>query len=236
MKLGFDLTWFERGIQLPVHAPIGHLICVGGSGSGKSTALLYWILQVRKTDKTDLWILDFKASHEFDGVTKLDQYATFEDCYERLEQFYRLFQSLPEGGDGSNHILIIDEVAGLLTHFSMRKETKEKSEQIRQTMSSILMLGRSRRCYLWLVMQRFTATIFPSGCGAVDNFHIYVGLGRLTVEGRKALFAGEHLDGEEMLIMGQGKGLVLIEGKKLRAIILPQISKPTILQLLQPLA
>ena len=95
------------------------------------------------------------------------------------------------------------------------------------------MLGRSRNCFLWLVMQRFSATIFPSSSGAVDNFHICVGLGRLTVEGRKSLFAGEHFDGEDVLTFGQGKGLVLIDGQPLKALALPRVSKQKMLMKLQ---
>ena len=33
-------------------------------------------------------------------------------------------------------------------------------------------------------MQRYTASIFPSSSGSADNFHVCVGLGRMTVDGR----------------------------------------------------
>ena len=74
---------------------------------------------------------------------------------------------------------------------------------------------------------------FPASSGSADNFHIYVGLGRLTVDGRKGLFAGEHMEGEENLQFGMGKGIVLIDGQNLRALVLPKISKKKILGLLQ---
>lgn len=223
IMLGFDLqTYIHDGVKIPLTAPIGHLICVGGSGSGKSTGVLYWVLKTRSLN-IHYTILDFKASHEFEGIT--DDYAEFEGCYDRIVAFYDFFLSLPEGGDGRIHVLLIDEIAGLLTHLSMDKEGKQKADKVRQIMSSILMLGRSRNCFLWLVMQRFSATIFPSSSGAVDNFHICVGLGRLTVEGRKSLFAGEHFDGEDVLTFGQGRGLVLIDGQPLKALVLPRVSK-----------
>lgn len=131
----------------------------------------------------------------------------------------------PEGGDGTNKILIIDEIAGLLTHFSTTKEGKTKVDEIRAIMSSVLMLGRSRKCFLWLSMQRYTASIFPASSGSADNFHICVGLGRLTVDGRKGLFAGEHFEGEEDLQFGQGRGIVLIDGQPLKALVIPKVSK-----------
>lgn len=183
------------------------------------------------TKNIDLHILDFKASHEFIGITK--NFAEYEDCYDKIVEFYDMFIKLPEGGDGKIKILLINEIAGLLTHLSMKKDTKAKADEIRQIMSSILMLGRSRNCFLWLVMQRYSATIFPASSGSADNFHVSVGLGNLSVDGRKGLFAGEHFDGEDDLLFGQGKGIVLIDGQPLKSIIIPKVSKKRLLELLQ---
>jgi hypothetical protein len=149
--------------------------------------------------------------------------------------FYDMFCMLEEGGDGSNKILIIDEIAGMLSHLSMTKEGKAKAEKVRQIMSSILMMGRSRNCYLWLIMQRYTATIFPASSGAVDNFFVYVGLGRLSVESRKSLFACEHIEEEEYITFGMGKGLILIDGQDIQTLIIPNVSKEKLLLKLQKL-
>ena len=187
-------------------APVGHTIVVGGSSSGKSTSVLYWLWKLKKYDCT-LYIADFKKSNDFCGISS--NFAEFEDCYQLIKDFYETFLKTPEGGDGTK-ILIVDEIAGLLTHFSMTKEGKAKADEIRAIMSSILMLGRSRRCFLWLSMQRYSASIFPASSGAVDNFSVIVAVGRMTVDGRKGLLAGEHFEGEDELQFGQGRGIVLI--------------------------
>lgn len=233
MMLGYDLFMYQtEGIKIPLSAPLGHLIVVGGSGSGKSTALLYWLSKMKKQQiAVELYVMDFKASHEFMGITS--NYAEFEACYEKIVDFYTMFSMLEEGGDGTVKILLIDEIAGLLTHLGMNKENKAKADEIRMIMSSILMLGRSRNCFLWLAMQRYTATIFPASSGAVDNFHIYTGLGRLSVDSRRSLFAGEHIEAEEKLLFGQGKGIVLIDGQPLQTLIIPQVSKTRLLELLR---
>lgn len=230
--LGYDYMMFNtEGIQIPLYAPVdSHLIVVGGSGSGKSTAVLYWLYKLREHN-CDLHIVDFKASHEFEGITP--NYAEFEASYDEIKSFYEAFTSTPEGGDGQVKILLIDEIAGLLTHYSISKEGKVKAEEIRNIMSSILMLGRSRKCFLWLSMQRYTASIFPSSSGSADNFHICVGLGNLSVDGRKGLFAGEHFAGEEFLQFGQGRGIVLIDGQALKGICVPKVSKRRLLELLR---
>ncbi len=217
IMLGYDcLYWQNQGLMIPVYAPLnGHFIVVGGSGSGKSTAVLYWL---------------YKARH-FKTITP--NFAQFEDCYDLIKSFYRDFQDTPEGGDGSIKILLIDEIAGLLAHFGMTKETKAKADEIRSILSSVLMLGRSRNCFVWLSMQRYSANIFPSSSGSADNFHVCVGLGRLTVDGRKGLFAGEHFDGEETLQFGQARGIVLVDGQPLRSLILPRVSKRIVLSKMQ---
>ena len=179
---------------------------MGGSSSGKSTSVLYWLWKLKKYDCT-LYIADFKKSNDFCGISS--NFAEFEDCYQLIKDFYETFLKTPEGGDGTK-ILIVDEIAGLLTHFSMTKEGKAKADEIRVIMSSILMLGRSRRCFLWLSMQRYSASIFPASSGAVDNFSVIVAVGRMTVDGRKGLLAGEHFEGEDELQFGQGRGIVLI--------------------------
>lgn len=230
--IGFDFEFLEnQGLKIPLFAPLAsHLIVVGGSGSGKSTAVLYWLYKIRNYG-CKLYIVDFKASREFEGIT--ENFAEFEASYNLIKKFYEDFLATPEGGDGKIKILLIDEIAGLLTHYSMTKENKAKADEIRNMMSSILMLGRSRKCFLWLSMQRYSATIFPASSGSADNFHICVGLGRLTVDGRKGLFAGEHFDNEENIRFGQGRGIVLLDGQPLKAIIIPQVSKKKVLKLLQ---
>ena len=115
----------------------------------------------------------------------------------------------------------------------MTKSNRTKADEIRAILSSVLMLGRSRNCFVWLSMQRYSASIFPASSGSADNFHICVGLRKLTVDGRKGLFAGEHFEGEETLLFGQAKGVILIDGQPLKGIIIPKVSKKRLLQLLQ---
>lgn len=231
IMLGYDYQLFSiQGIKIPLYAPLNsHTIVVGGSGSGKSTAVLYWLYKMKKFD-CELHIVDFKASHEFNGIS--DNFYEFEDAYEGIKQYYEVFLNTHESNNKIK-ILLIDEIAGLLTHYSMTKEGKQKADEIRNIMSSILMLGRSRGCFLWLSMQRYSASIFPSSSGSADNFHVCVGLGNLTVDGRKGLFAGEHFAGEESLQFGQGRGIILIDGQPLKGVIIPKVSKKRLLKLLQ---
>lgn len=232
LMLGYDYALYcIQGIKIPLYAPLdSHFIVIGGSGSGKSTSVLYWLYKMKQYN-CYIYIVDFKASHELRGIT--EHFAEFEDSYAMIKQYYEDFLSTPDGGNDSIKILLIDEIAELLTYYSMTKEGKIKADEIRNMMSSILMLGRSRRCFLWLSMQRYSASIFPASSGSADNFHVCVGLGTLSVDGRKGLFAGEHFAEEEELQFGQGKGIVFIDGQPLKGIIIPKVSKKKLLKLLQ---
>ena len=93
--LGYDYKWLsEHGEKLAVSAPVGHTIVVGGSGSGKSTFVLYRLWKLKKYDCT-LYIADFKKSNDFCGIS--NNFAEFEDCYQLIKDFYETFLKTPEG-------------------------------------------------------------------------------------------------------------------------------------------
>ena len=220
MQIGYDLIT-EQSITAQI-TETGHLCCVGGTGSGKSVATLYLLFQLLKNYSVELYIADFKKSGDYKGIT--EKFAEFKDVNELIEDFYAEFEKTPENNP-TIKILLIDEYAGYIVWLT--QNDKKKTEEIKGKISNILMLGRSRHCFVWCIQQRISASLFPAGIGAIDNFQICIGLGRLSVESRKSLFAGEHLEDtefEEQYHPKTGQGLILIDGQELKPIQIPYIS------------
>ena len=196
---------------------------VGNTGSGKSVAALYFIYKLLKAGlPVHLYIGDFKKSGDFRGLSK--DFAEFDAVTGLIDAFYAVFEATPEGCRELK-ILLLDEYAGYTTWLT--QQDKKKAEEIKGKIANLLMLGRSRHCYVWCIQQRMTATLFPAGIGAVDNFQICVGLGRLTPDSRRSLFAGEYPDDSPFMQNfqpGTGRGLILIDGRPIRPFAVPRIS------------
>ena len=226
LQLGYNLI-SEEPIIVDMELT-GHICIVGGTGSGKSMAALYILYNLLKNYNVKLTICDFKKSGDYKDIT--NSFAEFSDITGCIEDYYEEYQNTPENNPQIK-ILLIDEYAGYMIWLT--QNDKRKAEEIKQKISEILMCGRSRHCFIWCIQQRISASLFPSAVGSIDNFQICVGLGRLTVDSRKSLFAGEHLDNivfEERYYPKTGQGLVLIDGQELQPLQIPYISNKTYLK------
>lgn len=228
LQLGYNVL-----TEKPIIADMeitGHACLVGGTGSGKSVATLYLLYNLLKNYSVKLTICDFKKSGDYKDIS--DRYAEFSEVTRCIEEYYNEYEITPENSS-QIRLLLVDEYAGYIIWAT--QNDKKKAEEIKQKISEILMLGRSRHCFIWCIQQRMSASLFPTGIGAIDNFQICIGLGRLSVDSRKSLFAGEHLDNiafEERFHPKTGQGLVLIDGQELQPIQIPYIADKSRLKLL----
>lgn len=228
MQLGYNLLT-EKPITVNMENT-GHACIVGGTGSGKSIATLYFLYNLLKNYKVKLTICDFKKTGDYECIS--DRFAKFDDVTQCIEEYYDDYEMTPEN-NSQIKLLIIDEYAGYMIWVTQRD--KKKAEEIKQKISEILKMGRSRHCFVWCIQQRVSASLFPSGIGAIDNFQICIGLGRLSVDSRKSLFAGEYLENksfEECYHPKTGQGLALIDGQELQPLQIPCIRDKERLKLL----
>ena len=233
VKLGYNY----RHKKQPIFTDTGHLhLClVGGTGSGKSVATLYILYNILKLkEKVELYICDFKKSNDYFQLS--ENFAKFDKVTDLIDKFYKLFENTSEG-DTIIKILLLEEYCGYIIWLS---QDRKKCEEIKGKISNLLMMGRSRHCFVWCIQQRISASLFPSGVGAIDSFQVLIGLGRLTVDGRRSLFANEHLQNEEFEAIykpGTDEGICLIDGQPLYPLEIPRIpDKEKLKRLLRKLA
>lgn len=220
LKIGVDYKY-----RTPIYVDldkVGHTAIVGATNSGKTTETLYMLYQLLKLPcPVTLFTGDFKKSGDYKGIT--NNFAEYMEIVLLIDKFYKEFEETPEGSTEIK-ILLIDEFASLSIMLS--QFDKKKADDIKNKIGTILMLGRSRHCFLWCVQQRLSAQFFLSGTGALDNFSVCIGLGNLSVESRKTLFAGEHfqdVDFERNFHPTTGEGICLIDGQLLTAIRVPYV-------------
>ena len=223
MKLGYYLDlYYEMGKRIAITKPINshcHLLLTGGSGSGKSYALLYLLGNVLKEcPEIIVYFCDFKQSAEFSFLSGYPHYYSGGACYQGIMDYYKKFQDIRKSGKvTSRYLLICDEYPALL-HYYMSLD-KKKANDLLMRIAEILMMGRGLSFGCWIVTQRADAQLFQNG--ARDNFMVLIALGRLSKEQRTMLFSGEELPER---VYQRGEGLILADGDSIHEIKIPMIA------------
>ena len=228
MILGYD-TEYKTAIYCD-YMRTGHICIVGSTGSGKSIATLYILYNILKTYNAVIYIGDFKKTGDYKGITTEDKFAEYSDVVDLIERFYEDFLNTEENSPILK-ILLLDEYAGLILW--LMQTDKKKADEIKAKIASLLMLSRSKSMFCICVQQRITAQLFPTGIGAIDNFQICIGMGKLSTDSRKSLFAGQHIENtmfEENYTPKMGQGLILVDGKELRPFSIPYIKDKKLLK------
>lgn len=102
LQLGYNFLT-EQSITAEL-TETGHLCCVGGTGSGKSVATLYFLYQLLKNYSTELSVADFKKLGDYAGIA--EKFAEFEEVKELIEDFYTEFEEQYHPKTGQGLILI----------------------------------------------------------------------------------------------------------------------------------
>lgn len=197
-----------------------HALIVGGSGSGKSVASMLFTAKIaRHNPKSRVWVLDYKGDSEtfyfLDGVADC-HYWQYANCMAGLEDYYSMFQERlahdPGSGAGLN-LLWTDEWGSFVLNLP-----KKDAEAAKSMLSTVLMMGRSKRCQVLTSVQRPQAELFAQG--ARDNYGICLALGNVSKESAAML----GFDREEFCpVTSIGGGHLLLNGTNQRPIQVPYI-------------
>lgn len=229
LKLGF---WAEGTCcPLPIYISLRthtHILICGKSGSGKGVLLLYMLNSVLDNKAIKIYIGDPKSSGDFEGITPY--YAVSEAVVELVEMVYKKYQEIKEKKTGERILLILDEYPSFI--LNLESQDKKKAGIIKNMIAELLMQGRALpgggSVMIWLVAQRADADYFPKG--ARLNFMVAIGLGRLDVQSKTMLFPGEELPEYEPT---RGTGLILMDGKPIRVLKVPEIDVDGLKKLLK---
>ena len=136
IQIGYNIIT-EKPIKIDI-LNTGQLCCVGGTGSGKSLAMLYLLYNVIKYIKTEkckmeLYICDFKKSGDYEDIT--NNFAEFNKITELIEQYYEEFERTSENSSIIK-ILLIDEYAGYMIWLT--QNNKKKAEIIKNYISNFI--------------------------------------------------------------------------------------------------
>ena len=130
IQLGYDLQKDCTPITVNLDA-YGHLTVCGSSGSGKTLSTLYYLYSLSNlTSPVELYIGDFKKSHDYKGIIIDYRFAEFDKVIDLIDQFYTEFESTPEN-NSTLKILLLDEYAGLIVWLTQhdKKNVKKSKEK-----------------------------------------------------------------------------------------------------------
>lgn len=228
MIWGYDREIYHRyGLAAPIElaaASHPHALITGGSGSGKSYALLFLLGKLlQEHPDTVVYACDFKNSEDFAFLEGYRHYYTGENCCAGIMEYYREFCQARESRaaqDRGRRLLVCDEYPALVSFLQMKDkaEKTKRADEILRAVAEILMLGRGISCGIWLLTQRADASLFASG--ARDNFMVVAGLGRLSKEQKGMVFPGQEVPDAAF---SPGEGMLLADGREITGVKYPLI-------------
>lgn len=231
-KVFMDLKVFEsNGMQIPMiidfkNSP--HMIVSGKSGTGKTYATKLLLASMHKfIPGAELYVCDYKNDDDFYYLTGNERYWGGDDCLEGFNIFYERFEARRNREDLDRNFIFLffDEYISFLESFdSPDTKIKKQGTEIKSKFGRIMRMGRSLGVIIICAVQRADANYFPNG--ARENFKVRLGLGALSPDSKTMLFSEYKDEMDEEEIGGQGRGYMLIEGKKvtLKTVIVPRFN------------
>lgn len=224
---GYDLDmWKKEQMRFPFRLNFNdytQLLLTGGTGTGKSYALLYLLGSiVANNPEIKICFCDFKNSKDFKFLNEYQYFYSGDSVFDGIMDFYKEFTEARQSGESNNrHLLVVDEYPALINYLQTRDKADKtkKANEVMSAIAEILMLGRGIKFGCLITTQRADSSLFANG--ARDNFQVICALGRLSKEQKQMLFSGEEI--EANYIFGKGEGILLADGKPLKYVKFPMI-------------
>lgn len=188
IKIGYNFEGSKLGLRVPVYwdtIKIPHLLIAGVTGGSKTVSAQMIVNQLLDYD-ADIFICDFKAGGDWDGIISL--YAEYIDCDGLLRSFYESFVETISNKGHENKFLIFDEFSS----YALSKDTKAFKE-LMSIISHIAFMGRSFGYHLILISQVFNAKVLDTAVREQFGIKIYMG-SSISTESATMLFPNCEID------------------------------------------
>lgn len=152
-----------------------NLLCVGPTGSGKTTFLMVLLANLlMQRPNAKLYLCDFK-NYDFCMLNGCKRYFGYTDVVDGIKQVYQIFNDRLLNNEDIEYdpiILYIDEYSALLSNIGKEADT------IQKMVAEILFMGRSYKILPIIGLQRADSVLFKNG--SRDQFKTIVALGNLS--------------------------------------------------------
>lgn len=213
-----DENFFKSGITKYIewdYSKYPHMVIFGATGSGKTYLLKIILGRIGKhIIQSELLICDYKSDEDFSFLDGLQNFYRFDKCIDGLEYALKLLQNRQHGIIADCHFfcLVFDEWASFINNLE-----RKQAEHAKQSLATLLMLGRSFNIHVIVSQQRLDASYFSS---ARDNFSVIFGMGVLSKESVQMVFS-EYKDVIDCN-KAQGHGSLVL-GNQFKNVIVPTV-------------
>lgn len=218
IKLGCKLEHWKSGVKTPLFwntETTPHILIAGLTG-GSKTVTAQIIVNQLLTEKKVLYIADFKAGGDWNGI--VSHYAEYKDCDQLLDEYYSLFTRTIQEKKRLETYLVFDEFSS----YMLTKDTKAFKCYM-DKISHIAFMGRSFGFHLVFVAQQFSAKVLDTAIREQFGIKIYMG-STISTESATMLFPNCEID--KSIHLPRYCGYVSLPEKELDVMQIPYISKP----------
>lgn len=199
--LGYSYEkWTTTGQVDPILwdvAKAPHAMVSGSTGGGKSVYIKILLAQLLEAGAS-VCVCDYKGQNDYRGLVK--DIATGADCDARLTRFCADFEKARElGEDKEWKILVFDEFGSYVA-----SKSKKEREELMGAISNVVFMGRSYKCTIVLVSQRFDAETIKTSLR--EQFGVKVHMGEtISKEAATMLFPNSDVDKSQRLPLCCGR-------------------------------
>lgn len=218
VKLGYSMKSWENGVRAPFFWDtdrVPHVLLSGLTGGGKTVLAQIIVNQILSEHKS-LYICDFKAGGDWDGI--IPNYAEYKDCDRLLDDFYNSFIETIENRNKSEKYLVFDEFSS----YMLSKDNKEFKELMAK-ISHIAFMGRSFGYKLFFISQQFNSKVMDTAIREQFGIKMYMG-STISTESATMLFPNCEID--KSIHLPKCCGYLSMPEKEIVTIQIPFLSEP----------